>query len=279
MLKPPQDILRRYDLTLVQHVTTTSIADIWKVARVDGTFAALKIYHDQNPQDEAPGFALMQAAKGQGCVPVLDYSDGIALMGWLEGPLAGALSRTGQDKQALNALIGACKAMHSAVAPAALPDLKTTDDCLQELFELQYAPDCSVQTRQLFAHAQRLARALASTQSTLRPLHGDLHHDNVILSPNGPLMFDAKGIRGEPAYEASNMFCNPIGSCALIRDPARARWMADELAPVFATTPLRLLQWAAVRIALSIVWDVKSPLPASPKGGDLLALYLSFTDV
>lgn len=55
-----------------------------------------------------------------------------------------------------------------------------------------------------------LAQQLLSTTNETCLLHGDLHHDNILIGPQGWLTIDAKGLLGDPAYEAAAFIRNPL---------------------------------------------------------------------
>ena len=63
-----------------------------------------------------------------------------------------------------------------------------------------------------------LARELLETTTEEVFLHGDLHHENILLGPNGWMPIDPKGLVGDPAFELSAYVRNPIGVLAEIRD-------------------------------------------------------------
>ncbi|NIZ15763.1 aminoglycoside phosphotransferase family protein, partial [Phaeobacter sp. HF9A] len=85
-------------------------------------------------------------------------------------------------------------------------------------------------------------------------LHGDLHPDNIIESPAGLRVFDAKGLCGPRAYELANAFRHPRGCPAYMRDPAVIRRRANLWAEAAGCTPQEQLRWAIAKLALSLLW-------------------------
>jgi streptomycin 6-kinase len=54
------------------------------------------------------------------------------------------------------------------------------------------------------------AQVLLAAPNDERPLHGDLHHDNVLdFGARGWLAIDPKGLIGERGFDYANMVCNP----------------------------------------------------------------------
>ena len=78
---------------------------------------------------------------------------------------------------------------------------------------------------------------------------------------------------GDPAYELANAFRNPKGAADLQRDPARISHLARIWSQGLDIERTRLLQWAAVKCALSIAWRAKGVL-RDDKEADLLSLLL-----
>ena len=105
------------------------------------------------------------------------------------------------------------------------------------------------------AAAARIARTLLATSTPPQPLHGDLHHDNVLNSPRGWLAIDPKGVLGDPDYEPANAFRNPDCAGDLILHPDRIARLANRFAHRLGHPRDRLLGWAAAHCALSICWS------------------------
>ena len=92
----------------------------------------------------------------------------------------------------------------------------------------------------------------------IRPLHGDLHHDNIKASDRGYLAFDAKGVLGERTFELANAFQNPLGSEAIARQPETIQRRAELWSAGLNVSKPRLLSWAAAFSGLSLAWHCKS---------------------
>lgn len=255
-MQAPRDILAQHDLRNPRHVVATGIANIWQVTRKDGTDAALKIYQDRDPRDEAPGFALLQAAQGRGVAEVFHFADGVALMEWLDGPSLADMAREGRDDAALSALIVCAIEMHVGFRTVDIP-LPRAHDWFQTLFDLQYDPQLSSTITAQFQRCTALAHDLLQSQGPTQPLHGDFHHENLLAAPRGVCAFDAKGVMGEVAFEFASVFLNPLRAPELTENPARAHKIAYAWGAACGASPRRVLEWAAARAALSVAWDCK----------------------
>lgn len=87
----------------------------------------------------------------------------------------------------------------------------------------------------------------------MTPLHGDVHHDNILdFGERGWLVIDPKRLIGDRYFDYTNLFCNPDFASAT--DPEQ---FARRLAVVTEAARLdrkRLLQWLLAWCGLSAVW-------------------------
>lgn len=259
---------QRFGVTAPEFITETAAALIWKVQRRDGAPAALKIYRRGDMGNEAAGFTFMAAQDGVAAAQIFETTPDAALSEWLAGPSLGDLSRAGRDKEAAQELVGIANMIHAdpVIAVAGLHPLETW---FASLKNLETGPSCPKALCRNLQFAKSLARDLCGSQQDIRPLHGDLHHDNIRDSARGFLAFDAKGLLGERSYELANAFRNPKGAPDLIRDPDRIRFLRDLWSVEFGVCANRLMQWAVAKTALSIVWRSDQNFESDPEA-DLL---------
>ena len=255
-MTPNATALARFGLANPILTDQSKIATIWKVER-KGQPAALKLYHDGDTKDEWPGFAFLASRKGNGAVEVYDAHDGMAVMEWLDGPSLGDMSRTGDDDEASTILGTTAAALHAVNTDCDLPLLT---DRIDALLQFRSQAECPQNTREVMHAAQTLAHSLIENQRDIRPLHGDLHHDNIRQGTRGHVAFDAKGLIGDPAYDLANAFLNPMDAPATVGCQARMIRMAAIMADTTGISAKRLLDWAAVHCALTIAWE-NAPVP------------------
>ena len=253
-------------------VTETAIANIWKVTTDQDRLAALKIYNKPDMGNEACGFRYLESLNGVGAVKVLWFNQNVALTEWLDGPSLGDLTRNGQDEIASIELVSVANQLH-ANPPAISADFPRLDQWFDALVQLKIASDCPDVTGRDLMRCKQIAAELIDSQQDIRPLHGDLHHDNIQLGARGYCAFDAKGVTGERTFELANAFRNPKGADRIIRDPARILYLADLWSRLFEVDQRRLLQWASVKCALSMAWR-SGPVFTDDPETDLLSLFL-----
>ncbi|CAN7394836.1 aminoglycoside phosphotransferase family protein [Rhizobium sp. LjRoot254] len=109
--------------------------------------------------------------------------------------------------------------------------------------------------------AAALARDLLASQKPVIPLHGDLHHENII-SKEGTIWraIDPHGLIGDPAYDAANFFGNPLGRPDITCDTDRILAIALVTAQVIGCSESKILQYAACHAALSASWSIDDPV-------------------
>ena len=122
--------------------------------------------------------------------------------------------------------------------------------------------------------AAAVARDLLATQADIMPLHGDLHHENILADEAGEWRaIDPHGLVGDPVHDAANVFGNPLGRPDVTCDPARIDRLATRLAAALGCGRRKLLRHAAAHAALSACWSIGDPVSDSDisDAGDRLA--------
>lgn len=77
-----------------------------------------------------------------------------------------------------------------------------------------------------FERPSELVSELLATTKEVVALHGDLHHENILLGERGWVVIDPKGLAGDPAFELAAFMRNPIDELAAhpnLRDHLRVR--------------------------------------------------------
>lgn len=160
------------------------------------------------------------------------------------------MSWRGEDDEACRRLCAVAARLH-APRPGAWPDLHPLARWFQPLFDL-------AQQHPALVTAASVARGLLADPRDVGPLHGDLHHENVLdFGARGWLAIDPHGLVGERAFDLANIFTNPD-----LGDPTRAvatlpGRLEARLAVVTAVSGVaheRLLRWIVAWTGLSAAW-------------------------
>lgn len=244
----------RWSLTKSTPVAETATSWVFRVEQNGRNFATLKILKPLAAAEERRGAMLMNWYGGEGAATIFDMHGDTIFMEWLDGGTLGDPVRAGKDDEGTIAIATVIASLHRprADAPEGLEPLR---DRFQVLF------DTDVRTwphtaRDLYARANGIALKLFDRPSAQIPLHGDMHHDNVLSSDRGWLAIDPKGLIGDPAYDLANIFINPKGAAHLATDPRRIAARADILSARLNYSRKRILGWAAAHAALSACWEL-----------------------
>jgi len=222
--------------------------------RAAGTPAMLKIAQGE----ERRGAPLMAWWAGDGAARVLDWDDPAILLERATGERSlVAMTRAGEDEAATRILSQALLRLHTE-RPGPLPAHLTP---LPEWFAA--LPPAAERHGGILATSWRLARELLRTPRDLRPLHGDLHHENVLdAGARGWLAIDPKGLFGERGFDYAFMTCTPdletAGAPGVLA--RRARIVCAEAGLELE----RYLRWVVACAGLSASWTLGEGEDATP---------------
>ena len=204
--------------------------------------------------------ALMRWWGGDGAARVVAATPDVALIERATGTgCLGDLARSGQDDTACRILCDVAARLH-APRPAPPPGLVPLDRWFQDLWPFAAAQGG------IAAQSARTARALLADPREIMPLHGDLHHGNVLdFGPaRGWLAIDPHALFGERGFDFANIFTNPD-----LDDPSRPlatrpQVFAARVAQVSARADIerrRLLRWILAWCGLSAAWFAQDESP------------------
>jgi streptomycin 6-kinase len=252
----PADLVERWGIRSSALIADTRTSLVHRVLRRDGSRAITKQLKPEGLH-ELSGIDFLDWRKGCGSVLVLDRRNTACL---LED--AGTLMlkdyrlQHGEDA-ANNIILSVLGELHSASVDAPPDSLIPLRSHFQPLFERtsgEDKPDLSA----ALAYSASIADDLLSSQSDIRPLHGDLHHENIVSgSERGWLAIDPQGLLGDPAYDVANVFGNPDGAFADIIDPQRITRLVDLFAPAIGCEREKILRYAIAHAGLSICWSLE----------------------
>lgn len=225
---------------------------VWKVTLADGGTAALKrasaaALHERDAAD-----AFLTWRDGGGAIRLLAMAGDLSLLEWAgETTLHQQLLRHG-DESATAIAVKVIAQLH-APSPAPPPSsLKPLTEHFAGLFTAA-GGDPPAAYRAHLRETASLAERLLANQRDVRPLHGDIHHDNILLGPRGWLAIDPKGLLGDPAYDVANLFQNPVGY-EKRDDAGRIMRLAEAMAEAIGRNAGTVLEYAFAYSGLSVAW-------------------------
>lgn len=247
--------LRRWRLFPDGEPVHTHSSDLLPVRTADDAAAMLKVPHDV---DEQRGGSLMTWWSGQGAAQVLASEPGGALLlERAEGDASlAAMARGSDDMLATRVLCEVVERLHAPRGKPAPTTLKPLEGWFDGLWPVARTHGGDL------ARAADIARGMLDAPRDQIPLHGDLHHDNVLdFGPGrGWLAIDPKGLLGEAGFDYGNIFSNPQPAGRVHSDVAlqpgvfeRRLGQVMQMAPI---EPQRLLNWVVAYSALSAAWVI-----------------------
>ena len=247
-------LLQDFDVRSPELIAETGIAKVWRVKRSDQTLAALKVYKGDDMLNEAAGVFYLQNCDGEGAAKVYQSSKNAFLMEYLDGPTLGDLSRRGDDQEAAHKLVETASKLQRIQFDRTY-DWPKLSEWLNELNALKRNELWTDKNWQCIEQSRHLAQKLISSQTDISILHGDLHHDNIMLGSRGYCAIDAKGVIGDRAYELANAVSNPIGVEDLMIQPGRISFLLDLWSSAFEIDRLKFLEWIIAQRGMSISWS------------------------
>jgi streptomycin 6-kinase len=249
---------RLWGLADVTSIADTPGSNVYRAKTADGKSVIAKLLKPRG-MEELSGMDYLAWRAGHGAVDLLARKDNACL---LED--AGTLTledhRLAAGEQAaidiFSDVLSALRGPSPHPPPAALTPL---DRHFRALTERQSPADPDHADDLLWA--ADLSRRLLSAQVDVTPLHGDLHHEN-IMSSNGRdwRVIDPHGLIGDPAYDVANFFGNPLGRPDITCDADRTLAIARAAAPVIGCAPSKIFQYACAHAALSACWSIDDPV-------------------
>lgn len=238
-------------------IAETFSSRIWKVRLSDGAPAIVK---DLKPfddvEDELRGAHYLSWRNGKGAVRLLGLDGQRMLLEYAgERHLADELNEQG-DKAATEI---AAELMARLFAPCDIPlpaDLQPLRERFASLFRKAKA-DCNAGIKSAYVEAAEIAERLLDNPHDVRPLHGDLHHENILHGMRGWLVIDPKGVLGDPGFDAANLFYNPLDRDDLCLNPERVAHMAKVFARTLGQDVLPILDHAIAYGCLSAAWHAE----------------------
>lgn len=258
--------LDRWTLTPDGEPIATPRASLLPVLQ-NGVPAMLKV---STEPEEAFGARLLAWWDGDGAARVLAL-EGNALLTEraTSGRALSHLVREGRDDDASRIMFGVIERLH---APRVTP--------LPELIPLsQWFHDLTGASHDgILARAKALALDLLASQTDVRPLQGDVHHDNILdFGERGWLVIDPKRLIGDRHFDYLNLFGNPDFDVA--SDPELFTQRLATVVEVAGLDRRRLLQWLLAWSGLSAVWCINNKVDGDVTDPDRLAIDLKVAEL
>lgn len=216
----------------------------------------------RNRGDEWHAGEILSAFEGKGVVRVYDSIGGAILLERLNpGRSLASIALNGGDDRATEILADVIGKMSPRSPANAVPTVHEWS----KGFERHAASGNAQIPKHLLLEAHRVYSRLCGSQSRMRLLHGDLHHDNVLFdSERGWLAIDPKGVIGELEYEVGAALRNPYERPELFADASTIEKRVERFARELSLDATRTLAWGFAQAVLSAIWAVEDGFPVEP---------------
>jgi streptomycin 6-kinase len=214
--------------------------------RRDGEPLMLKIALNA---EERRGAELMVYYAGDGAVGVVAHEDEALLLERSGAPRLVEMSQGGRDDEASRIICGVVGRLHARRENPAPSGLVPLPIWFRDL------DAAAAQQDGMFGEGARVASDLLSRATNPIPLHGDIHHGNILFDDTrGWLAIDPKGLLGDRYFDYANIFCNPDLITATA--PGRLLRQAGVVARAAGLEPHRLMRWIFAYAILSASWSI-----------------------
>ena len=249
----------RWQLADVRQIADTPGSDVFRARRADLAPVIVKLLKPRG-MGEISGMDYLEWRDGRGAIKLLARHANACLLQDAGLKTLEDIRAVEGEKEATLVFAAVLREIHAPSpnkAPAGLVRLERHFAALVE----KHPPAMAPEQAENIAWAASTARDLLATQADVMPLHGDLHHENILADESGTWRaIDPHGLIGDPVYDTANFFGNPIGRSDITGDEDRIRLVAHTIAPVFGCDEGKVLRYAAAHAALSACWSIGDPV-------------------
>jgi streptomycin 6-kinase len=202
-------------------------------------------------EEELHGADLMSWYAGEGAARVLAHEGPALLLERLGGKRnLIEMESSGQGSEATRIICEVVARLHIArdrMPPATLYPMATWFRRLEP---------AAARLGGVLTKSATAARELLAMPHLVIPLHGDIHHGNILDGgERGWLAIDPKGVLGERSFDYANLFFHPAAMVA--KESGRLEQRIEIVAKNANLDPRRLLKWILAYGGLKAVWTME----------------------
>lgn len=253
------EAIDRWHLVNTRQIADTPGSLVFRACLPDGTSVIAKLLKPRGISEVA-GMDYLEWRDGHGAVRLIArYANACLLQDGGRRTLEDLRASEGEQAatQAFAEVLHEIQAPSPKMAPSGLVPLTRHFAALVD----DPPPPMATERADDVAWAASVARDLLVQQTGVMPLHGDLHHENILADGAGRWRaIDPHGLIGDRVYDAANFFGNPIGRPDITCDESRILLLARTIAPVLDCDQVKVLRYAAAHAALSACWSIGDPV-------------------
>jgi streptomycin 6-kinase len=264
-------IAARWNLTLGDTLQLNKSRAVYKVTTADGP-AVLKLYRKLHLSGERAAIPFLKALPDDIALKIYRTSplQRAVLMEWLDGPSLATLIAEGQTVEAEEHMARVITKLSKVTFQNHLIYRKIREARTPNAFRTTAFAQTG-QRRKLCLAVAEVLDGLLETTKVETIIHGDLQFQHAILTPNGPRLFDPKGLRADPAAEYRLMLTPDSGDFTVDEFTDCIARRATLFADASGIDRQRILQWAAVVWGAGVMNGKKAPSGADTQDACLEA--------
>jgi streptomycin 6-kinase len=248
---------REWSVTVAAPFPNLTFNYVAPALRADGTRAVLKIGlpHSEFLRE----METLRICNGEGMVTLLEASpDRFCMLLERLEPGTSLLALT-DDEEATSIAASVMKRLWRPAPPE--HHLSTVHRWFKSLRDLRvtFAGGTGPLPASTVGRAEELYDDLMTSSAEPVLLHGDLHHDNILMAQREPwLAIDPKGLVGEPVFETGSWLRNWMPD--LMQGPHPRRVLArriDQFSEELGFERARIRDWAVAQAVLSACWSIE----------------------
>lgn len=246
--------LEKWQLSAPVFLSDTPTGLVWKVQQHNGDPAVLKLLKPRGLPQEVHGADFLEWRNGRGCARLLKRDETVFLIEYISDyTLRDHLLAT-SDREATSIICDVIDQIHSNHIPDTLTGLPNLEDHCRALFRAA-SREAKKGSPGLTSKAAKVLSDLLPVQKEVQPLHGDIHHRNIMLSPTRDwLAIDPGSLIADPVFDVANVFFNPDDMETMVEDLTRIRYLAKTFANLLDRPVKTILQYGFVYACLSASW-------------------------
>lgn len=197
---------------------------------------------------------MLEHYAGRGAIRLLekDPASGVMLLEHADTDISLKSFFPERDEASIPIIADVMRQLHSHPNHLPLPDMAEWCASLHKPANHPAIPSRMVMS------ALKALNILLDTAQTSIPLHGDLHHGNILQHQGQWIAIDPKGLMGEPVFEAGAFLRNPIPE--FIHHPQAQDLLSRRITKLSELTSWdsqRITSWAFVQSVLAVCWALE----------------------
>jgi len=236
-----------------RQIADTVVGTVFEVTRTGGGIDVVKILKPKALEDSLRGADFMEWRNGIGCIRLIARSGNMLLMEHAGKVTLRDHMEAHGDMEATRIAAEVLKEYHRPSDTPPPASLMPLDRYFASLFR-KAEEDRLAGIGSSFVEAAAMAETLLADQRDVKPLHGDLHHENIMFGPRGWLIIDPAALIGDATLDVANMFSNPLDRHDLTRDEERIAAMANIFTETLGRDIRTILRYAFAYGCLSAAW-------------------------